>query len=61
MVELINGDDMVQSLTLRSRKTDESSKLPVQGVFIAVGIRPNSECFVGNIAADEKGLSLIHI
>ena len=55
VVERINGDDMVQSLTLRSRKTDESSELPVQGVFIAVGIRPNSECFVGNIAADEKG------
>ena len=55
VVESINGDDMVQSLTLRSKKTNESSELPVQGVFIAVGIRPNSECFVGNIAADEKG------
>ena len=55
VVESINGDDMVQSLTLRSKKTNESSELPVQGVFIAVGIRPNSECFMGNIAADEKG------
>ena len=55
VVERINGNDMVESITLRSKKTNESSVLPVQGVFIAVGIRPNSEPFVGNIAADEKG------
>ena len=55
VVESINGNDMVESITLRSKKTNESSVLPVQGVFIAVGIRPNSEPFVGNIAADEKG------
>lgn len=55
VVERISGEDMVQSLSLRSKKTGEASELPVQGVFIAVGIRPNSEAFTGNIAADEKG------
>ena len=55
VVERISGEDMVQSLSLRSKKTGETSELPVQGVFIAVGIRPNSEAFTGNIAADEKG------
>ena len=55
VVERVCGEDMVQSLSLRSKKTGEVSELPVQGVFIAVGIRPNSEAFIGNIAADEKG------
>lgn len=55
VVESINGDGMVQDITLRSKKTGEASTLPVQGVFIAVGIRPNSEAFTANIAADEKG------
>lgn len=53
-VESINGEDMVSGLTL-VKKDGSRQELEVQGVFIAVGIRPNSECFTGNIAADEKG------
>ena len=55
VVERIEGGETVERLALRSRQTGEASELPVQGVFIAVGIRPKSEPFVGNIAADEKG------
>ena len=52
VVESINGEDGVTDISVRSKKTGELEKLEVQGVFIAVGIRPNSEPFVGNIAAD---------
>ncbi len=55
VVESINGEDGVTDISVRSKKTGELEKLEVQGVFIAVGIRPNSEPFVGNIAADERG------
>lgn len=55
VVESINGEDGVTDISVRSKKTGELEKLKVQGVFIAVGIRPNSEPFVGNIAADERG------
>ena len=55
VVESINGEDGVTDISVRSKKTGELEKLEVQGVFIAVGIRPNSEPFVGNIAADEMG------
>lgn len=55
VVESINGEDGVTDISVRSKKTGELGKLEVQGVFIAVGIRPNSEPFVGNIAADERG------
>lgn len=54
-VERINGQDMVESLTLVSTQDGSRRSLEVQGVFIAVGIRPNSDSFIGNIAADEKG------
>lgn len=54
-VERINGQDMVESLTLVSAQDGSRRSLEVQGVFIAVGIRPNSDSFIGNIAADEKG------
>ncbi len=53
-VESINGEEMVSGVTLIG-KDGSRKELEVQGVFIAVGIRPNSECFVGSIAADERG------
>ncbi len=55
VVKTINGADRVKSLTLESLKDGSRRELEVQGVFIAVGIHPNSEPFLGNIAADERG------
>ncbi len=62
VVEKIEGDGQVSGLTLKNVKTGEISELPLQGVFIAVGITPNSEIFEGlvemdhgYIAADETG------
>ena len=54
VVECINGEESVRSVTVSGRDHGRR-ELDVQGVFIAVGIRPNSECFIGNIAADERG------
>ena len=55
VVESINGDGKVQSITLLHKNGGQKNELAVQGVFIAVGIKPNSESFITNIAADEKG------
>ena len=62
VVEKIEGDSQVSGLTIRNVKTGEVSQLPLQGVFIAVGITPNSRIFEGlvemdhgYIAADETG------
>lgn len=55
VAESINGDGRVSSLTILHKPSGERRELPLQGVFIAVGIKPNSESFIANIAADEKG------
>ncbi len=62
VVEKIEGDGQVSGLTVKSVKTGEVSALPLQGVFIAVGITPNSGMFEGlaemdhgYIVADETG------
>ena len=55
VVESINGDGQVSSLTMLHKPSGERRVLPLQGVFIAVGIKPNSESFISNIASDEKG------
>ena len=55
VVESINGDGQVSSLTMLHKPSGERRELPLQGGFIAVGIKPNSESFISNIASDEKG------
>lgn len=55
VVEAIRGEGRVESLALFNRKKDEQSTLLVQGVFIAVGIQPNSELFRGQVGLDEGG------
>lgn len=46
-VSKINGEKMVSSLTIKNKNTGEERDLEVNGVFIAVGIEPNSGIFDG--------------
>ena len=50
----VNGSGKVTSLTVKNVKTGEEKDLPVDGVFIAVGIVPNSDPYKV-VARDEKG------
>lgn len=52
VVEKINGGDQVESATIKNVKTEESRELPVDGVFIAVGINPQSSAFAGFVEMD---------
>jgi thioredoxin reductase (NADPH) len=60
----IRGKMGVESLHLKNKKSQEESELEVDGVFIAVGITPNSGAFEGltdmeqgYIIADETGVT----
>lgn len=48
----ITGDGRVESLKVTNVKTGESKNLGVQGVFIAVGITPESQAFEGLVEMD---------
>lgn len=52
-VEEIQGDMKVESLSLINKKTGMKSVLEVQGVFIAVGITPNSQNFQGLVDMEQ--------
>lgn len=43
----IEGESQVERLKLKNKRSGEERGLEVQGVFIAVGIAPNSEAFQG--------------
>lgn len=56
-VEEILGEDQVEGLKLLN-KDGKHGQIAVQGVFIAVGIRPITELFVPLIKTNEKGYIL---
>lgn len=58
VAKAISGADMVESLTLEDVKTGEERVLVLDGVFIAVGIHPNTELFRELTACDESGYML---
>lgn len=57
-VEEIQGEDAVENLRVKNVKTGEISDLPVAGIFVAVGIRPNTELVRNMVDCDEGGYIL---
>jgi thioredoxin reductase (NADPH) len=55
VVTSVNGSDSVESVSLRNVKTGEESTLPVAGVFLYIGLIPNTERFHGLLALDNQG------
>lgn len=51
----IEGNAQVEALRLRQTKIGEERRLDVDGVFIAVGIAPESELYAGQLELDEQG------
>ena len=57
-VSKIQGEEMVESLLLHQNQTGKETVLEVNGVFIAVGILPNTKSFKGLVDMDENGYIL---
>lgn len=54
-VTSINGEDMVENVTVVNKLSGQSSQLDVNGIFIAVGIIPNTDLLKGIVEMDDKG------
>ena len=55
VVESVNGDARVESVTLRDTVTGETRRLEVSGVFVAIGHDPRSALVKGQVELDEAG------
>lgn len=55
VVTAIEGNGQVESISLRSTKDETEEKKAVDGVFVAVGIHPNSTLAEGLLEMDENG------
>jgi len=57
-VKEIQGEDMVEKILVYHNQDDSQSEIEVNGVFIAVGIHPNTELYQGLVEMDEQGYVL---
>ncbi|MCL2719204.1 MAG: thioredoxin-disulfide reductase [Lachnospiraceae bacterium] len=55
VVESINGEDQVEKIKIKNVKTNVTSSLATAGIFIAVGMVPNSGIFNQVVPLNEKG------
>jgi len=55
VVQAVEGGDFVEKLMLYNKKTKKISEVPVHGVFIYVGIIPNSGLLESRIKFDQQG------
>lgn len=54
-VTALKGDKALESLTLENTKTGQTGELGVSGLFVAVGILPNTEPFSGLVTLTREG------
>ena len=51
----VQGDTKLTGLRVRNTQTGEESDLGVTGLFVAIGHRPNTDLFRGQLALDDEG------
>lgn len=59
-VSAIHGEQTVSGMTLVDTITGAERELPVTGVFVAIGHRPNTDLFVGQLDLEDNGYLLTH-
>ncbi len=55
VVKEIKGEKNVSGIVIKNVKTGTESSIEVKGVFVAIGHKPNTEIFRGQLPLDEKG------
>lgn len=54
-VDEVLGDQVVEGIRIVNNQTGEKREIPVTGLFIAIGHKPNTDIFKGQLTMDETG------
>ena len=54
-VDEVLGDQVVEGIRMVNNKTGEKQDVPVTGLFIAIGHKPNTDIFKGQLDMDDTG------
>jgi thioredoxin reductase (NADPH) len=55
VVDDLLGEDKLEGAVVRNVLTDEVSTLPVTGLFVAIGHKPNTDLFKGQLELEDNG------
>ena len=58
-VDEVLGSAKVEGLRLKDTKTGETSDVPMGGLFIAIGYKPNTDVFRSELDVDDKGYLVV--
>ncbi len=56
----VHGTERLEGLTLTDTVTGEQSELAVTGMFVAIGHRPNTDLFKGQLELRDDGYIVVH-
>ncbi len=59
-VDEVLGDQVVEGLRIVNNQTGEKREIKITGLFIAIGHKPNTEIFKGQLDMDETGYIITH-
>jgi thioredoxin reductase (NADPH) len=59
-VDEVLGSAKVSGLRLRDTETGATSEVPMDGLFIAIGYKPNTDVFRDWLEVDDKGYLVVH-
>ncbi len=54
-IEEVLGDQVVEGVRIKNNQTNVNEEISVSGLFIAIGHKPNTDLFRGQIKMDESG------
>lgn len=54
-VDEVIGDQVVEGLRMVNNQTGEKEEIAITGLFIAIGHKPNTDIFKGQLEMDETG------
>jgi thioredoxin reductase (NADPH) len=54
-IDEVLGEQVVEGIRMFNNKTDEKENIEVTGLFIAIGHKPNTDVFEGQVEMDETG------
>lgn len=60
VVDEVIGEDKVTGVKIKNTQNMEISQLQVDGVFVAIGHKPNTDFLKGQIELDEKDYIVVH-
>jgi thioredoxin reductase (NADPH) len=59
VVSDISGNKKINSISVKNLRTGEERKIPVGGLFVAIGHEPNTSIFKGQVELDDRGYIIL--